>query len=381
MLQTITSDFKAAGHKVTVLLDERISKLNPPIIADSIIPVSCYEDTKELLVDLAKSNDAVYIIAPETGKTLQSFVEIEEQTGKVSLNSESKTIEKVADKKALFKVLEKSACPIPKTFVLNVNDNLARIKSLIKSKLKYPMVFKPLDGTSCSGLSIVKEETQVGKAILKIKSESAEPNFIVQKFVEGETASISMLCAKGKAVAISLNKQSVKIGGPDDLSSYEGGAVPFDHPLKLKAFKQAEIMCEIFPGLRGYVGVDIILTKDKLFVVDVNPRLTTSYVALSRVCRINLAEALVNSILKGSIPTLIENNGYVCFSKYEVSQPTNIDFRRIAELSEVVSPPFPLNSNSKACTLVAGYGDSLENASLHLEEAKKRVFNIISRGK
>ena len=31
MLRTVVSDFKAAGHEVTVLLDARISKLNPPI--------------------------------------------------------------------------------------------------------------------------------------------------------------------------------------------------------------------------------------------------------------------------------------------------------------------------------------------------------------
>ncbi len=39
MLRCVVADFKAAGHEVTVLLDARISKLNPPIDADCIVPI------------------------------------------------------------------------------------------------------------------------------------------------------------------------------------------------------------------------------------------------------------------------------------------------------------------------------------------------------
>ena len=39
MLRGVVADFKAAGHEVTVLLDERISKLNPPIDADCTVPI------------------------------------------------------------------------------------------------------------------------------------------------------------------------------------------------------------------------------------------------------------------------------------------------------------------------------------------------------
>ena len=38
--------------------------------------------------------------------------------------------------------------------------------------------------------------------------------------------------------------------------------------------------------------------KIRAFVVDVNPRLTTSYVGLRRVANFNVAEAMVNAVLK-----------------------------------------------------------------------------------
>ena len=94
-----------------------------------------------------------------------------------------------------------------------------------------------MDGVSCGGLSIVKEDSQVETAIAKIKAESAGKHFIVQEFIEGEAASVSLLCAGGKALAVSLNKQNIKLAAPEAVSSYEGGLFPLIIHLKKKRSK------------------------------------------------------------------------------------------------------------------------------------------------
>ncbi len=381
MLRSVVSDFKSAGHEVTVLLDGRLSKLNPPIGADCTIPVVNPQETQRFLVDAARINDAVYVIAPESGQILQSLVELVEHIGKVSLNCQAQAIQKVADKTVLYETLKKNGCPTPNMVALDVDEGLAEIKQTIRSKFSYPLVLKPMDGVSCSGLSIVKKAAQVEQAIAKIKADSAGNRFIIQEFVCGEAASVSVLCAGGKAFSISLNRQNVKVASPEAFSSYEGGTVPFDHPLKQEAFRVAEKVVESFSGLRGYVGVDLVLAEDKPFVVDVNARLTTSYVGLCRVAAFNVAEAMVDAVLKGKLPPKLEINGFVYFAKVETSKPSVSAFEGAARISEVVSPPFPLDGNVKACSLVAGQGDSLENAHRRFEEAKKRLLTIISRGK
>jgi predicted ATP-grasp superfamily ATP-dependent carboligase len=382
MLRTVASDFKAAGHEVSVLLDDRLSKLNPPINAGSIVPIFYSQEPKKFLSNIAKISDAIYIIAPETGKTLQSYVELAEQTGKISLNCKSSSIQKVADKTILTDVLKKNALPTPKTLVLNVNDSLTNLKRAIKNKLSYPVLFKPVNCVACGGLSVAKEEGLVDEAIAKIKVESADEQAIIQEFIEGDAASVSLLCTKDKALAISLNQQTVKVGAPADVSSYEGGIVPFDHSIKQEAYSTAEKVVKCFPGLSGYVGVDLVLANDgQPFVIDVNPRLTTSYVGLSRVAEFNVAQALVNSVLKNRLPPENENSGYVCFSKLVTPKATIETFQKVAHMSEVVSPPFPINDNSKACALITGQNDSLKDAKLQLEEAKQRVLTLISRGK
>jgi tyramine---L-glutamate ligase len=377
MLRCIASDFKAANHQVTVLLDARISKLNPLIPADYTLPILSSEEPAKFLVNAAKINDAVYIIAPETGQTLQTLVYAVEQTGKVSLNCKSIAIQKVADKASLYEILKKKALPTPNTISLNVSEGLPEIRREIKSKSSYPVVFKPADGVSCSGLSVVKNDTQLEKAVARIKTEASSA-FVVQEFVEGEATSVSVLAANGKALALSLNKQNVFVATPQKKSSYLGGVVPFNHPLQLEAFRLAEETVSSVPGLRGYVGVDLILTKNKPLVVDVNPRLTSSYIGLCKTAQVNVAQALVEAVLNCELPTKNENHGFTCFSKIFSTKPKLCAFQKTVQLPEVVSPPFPLAN--KTCAMVAGVGSSIELAESRLEEAKKRLINIISRG-
>jgi tyramine---L-glutamate ligase len=380
MLRCVVSDFKAAGHELTVLLDDRLAKLNLPIDADCIVPVFYRHEPKSFIKSIASINDALYIIAPETDVALQSLVEVAEATGKVSLNCQSRAIAKVADKSSLYEILEKMRLA-PKTITSNLSDNAEKTKFIIKSEIGYPAVLKPTDGVSCSGLSIVKDERQVERAIAKIKAESQSQHFIAQEFIKGESASVSLICNGKKAMALSLNKQNIKLATPDATSRYEGGAVPFDHPLKQKAFAAAEQVAEAFEGLRGYVGVDVVLTGESVFVVDVNARLTTSYVGLREIAGFNVAGALVDAVVEGKLPNQLRNKGVTCFSKVETPKPTIEGFQKTAELAEVISPPFPLTDNSKACALVASHGVTLQDANNGLEKTKAHLLNIVGRGK
>ena len=254
MMCSIAADFKAAGHTVTVLLDARLSMLNPPIDADFIVPILYSNEPKQFLSNIAKVNDAAYVIAPETGNDLQSTVKLIEETGKVALNCESKGISKVTDKAFLYKELEKNGFSVPKTLVLKKDADIKQIKQSIIRELTYPLIFKPSDGVGANGLSIIEDEKQIEKAFSKINLESANEDFIVQEFIKGEPASVSVLSTGKKALAISLNKQKVKVSGPDQSSSYEGGIVPFEHPLKDDALDSSRESCRIISGLTRLCG-------------------------------------------------------------------------------------------------------------------------------
>jgi predicted ATP-grasp superfamily ATP-dependent carboligase len=63
------------------------------------------------------------------------------------------------------------------------------------------------------------------------------------------------------------------------------------------------------PGLRGFVGVDVVVGDDPDgggdAVIEINPRLTTSYAGLRQVARFNLAAALL-AVAEGGDPPAFE---------------------------------------------------------------------------
>ena len=50
----------------------------------------------------------------------------------------------------------------------------------------------------------------------------------------------------------------------------------------------------IMPGLIGFVGIDILINNNKIYIVEINPRLTTSYVGLYETIGCNMIDLLIN---------------------------------------------------------------------------------------
>jgi predicted ATP-grasp superfamily ATP-dependent carboligase len=377
MLRCVCTDFKAAGHEVTVLLDERISQFNTPLDVDWPVPVTSSDNLQKVLLDNAAANDAVLIIAPETGQILQKLVKGIEKTGKISLNCSADSIAAFSDKAKLTDYLQRNGYSTPKTLLLKIDTQIADIKTAITSQLALPLVFKPLDGTSCIAISYVKTESEIEAAIQKIKNQSDYSQFIVQEYVNGLAASVSVISSGKKAVAISLNKQQVTLCDPGGESCYEGGGVPIDHPLKARALSVAEHLVEAFPGLRGYVGVDVVLGDGGVYIVDVNPRLTTSYVGLHTASAFNLAQSIIDAVTLTKLPEKCAYSSVTFFAKCQTTKPTATVFQKTLKQQTIISPPFPLNENKCTTAMVIANGDNMQDACLHLEEAKKNLHSIM----
>lgn len=375
MLRCIVADFRAAGHQVTALLDSRLHKLEPPLEANYTAQVLYIEETKKILTNLAANNDALYVIAPETDQILQSYVQLVEKTGSISLNSQSDTIKKVADKTLLYENLQKNSCPTPKTLTLNTTDNLQLIKRTT-SQLNYPLIFKPADSTGCSGISLVENSPNIEKALTQIKATSTNPRFIVQEHIKGTPTSVSLFTNNKKTMAVTLNKQQINLAETGAVSNYAGGCVPFEHQKKTEALAAAKRAVASFEGLRGYVGVDLVMGPDQAYILDVNARLTTSYIGVRQVVGFNVAQTLIDTATTGKLPQTVQPLGVAHFSKMSLDQPTLCAYRRAARLAGVITPPFPLADITQAATLVMGYGNTSEEAQIRLEETKNALYDI-----
>ena len=380
MLRTLIADFKAAGHSITTTLDLRISRLNPPLKADFIISVSSPQEVKEKFLETLSQVDAAYIIAPETDNVLGSLVEFVEHAGATLLNCPAKVIEKVSNKIAFRESLKRNGIRVPRTLTFNIQDSAEEMGQIIRDKVNFPVIFKPSNGIGCCGLSVVRNKEQVSAAVHKIQNETAGKEFLVEELIKGTAASVSLFSIDGKSIPASLNHQEVAIKAPEVASRYIGGSVPLDNALRKEAFDMAKRIAELFPGLRGYTGIDFVLAEGKAVAIEANPRLTTSYIGLRRIIHFNPAQAIINAVLERKLPPLAQSCGYAFFSKVTTAYADIDTLQIVYQMKEVLSPPFPLSGDEAAYAMITSCASTLSEAKLRFNQARKRLKTITNRG-
>jgi predicted ATP-grasp superfamily ATP-dependent carboligase len=381
MLRSLISDFKRAGHNITTLIDSRLATFNPPLEADKIISISSPNNFEKSLKKALKLSDAAYFVAPESDQSLQRLVKEAEDVDKTTLNCQVSAINTTANKTTTYEALRKVGVSFPETLTFSLNESAQQVGQRI-GDLSFPLIFKPLTGVSCQGISMVNNENEIKMAINKIKAESSNEFFLIQKLVAGVAASASLISTGVEAAPITLNEQLLTLeSSSSQLSSaYYGGVVPLQHMIEKTALQTAKKAVEAFGGLKGYVGVDMVLTREGPVVMEINPRLTTSYVGLTKVVDFNPAQAIIDAVIERKFPRNVQVSGCTYFSKVKIKPPTYEALLKSYGLGEVVSPPFPIGDDSETYALLASKADELETAKVGFEMAQKHLDNIVSKG-
>src|SRR6185295_10816789 len=103
----------------------------------------------------------------------------------------------------------------------------------------------------------------------------------LQECVAGTAASIAFLC--GPAGNMPL-VPVLQLLSDDGRYKYLGGELPIAPHLAQRAVTLGRRAVDCVPGLLGYIGVDLVLGDagdgSRDFAIEINPRLTTSYVGL-----------------------------------------------------------------------------------------------------
>jgi predicted ATP-grasp superfamily ATP-dependent carboligase len=287
-------------------------------ISDYSIPLTVHAELDKWLESNIQRFDACIPIAPEENNILHDLTLIIENKGVKVLGSSSDAVKLTTNKYETYKFL-KGKYPIIKTDRVYFKANNQETNEYERHngplfKDNGSKVLKPADGVSCSGVMVVKTMNDFICAHDRIQMITRLPYFIVQDYKPGITVSVSLLCNGDSAVPLSLNLQDVKLDAGE--IKYHGGNVPFEHNLSKLAMEIAKNAVESIGGLKGYVGVDMILDEDnnEIHIVEINSRLTTAYVALRKIINLNLGEAILKSV-QGELPTNIILNGEINFIK------------------------------------------------------------------
>jgi len=242
-------------------------------------------DDIDSLVSAARQADWTVIVAPETDGILLDRVAAVRAAGARALNASAALIAIATDKQATVNALAAAGVPVPAGRSLAPGET-------VPAGFKLPAVCKLRDGVGGEGFFVVQsaDSQPIAKATR------------LEAFVAGEPVGVSCLCGPLGLEVLPPLRQRFSAGDPPRFLGgeplQEGSAVLRASALARRAVAAvARAAGEAGCGL-GWVGVDMILgprddgRADR--VLEVNPRLTTSFVGLAAAAPRSLVRTMLD---------------------------------------------------------------------------------------
>ncbi len=245
--------------------------------------------------DAAQRADWSLIIAPEFQDILLTRCRWVLKEGGKLLGPSPEAVELCGDKLALFRHWDRHGVRTPET--------RPAAESTIEA-WPGPFVRKPRFGAGSQDTWIFDDVPRLnphlppasgaGKGGIEprdLKVNRSGGPLIEQPYVAGLPASVAFLIGSKQTLAMPPAEQRLS---HDGRFQYLGGRLPLPPDLVGRAIQIARQAIDCVPGLFGYVGVDLVLGDERRdWAIEINPRLTTSYVGLRQLAESNLAEAML----------------------------------------------------------------------------------------
>ena len=365
MLRSIIADFKAMNFEITTLLDHRISFLSHYLEANTIKYMKAKDNYLNPFNESVKECDFTFIIAPEFSNILYNLTEIVKDKNKKILSVGLEGIQLGSSKIRTYEYFRKNKITTPKTYLIPSKIGLD-IDFIIQKFKEFnsPIVIKPLDGVGAESIYYFEDKDQIYE-FFKDSETKIDPNrnYIIQKYIEGEDLSVSLIGVPyntkkqlNTLILLSINYQDIKIKNSRADSEYFGGYTPVEN------FKQVNKgLSKVLEKLdlsmfNSYFGIDFIRNGDLITLIEINPRLTTSYIGIRNILNVNPVELILKNYTELTNSMSIEFQNHSIFTRLELEyggDNTIMEIRDLIipklliEVPEFVTPPISFNESNQ----------------------------------
>ena len=294
MLQALLDDLRELMiHRceqpisVLVMMDERVKDMiNSQGFEQRII--TQVQNTEEEFLRLIEQCDTVWPIAPESDGILQDLCAAVEATGKRLLTSPASVV-RIAGNKF-------------NTYQLLMQQGIATVPTQMYSDFEWDghlqWIVKPVDGVGCGDSYILSEPEDFKQMSLR------KGSYIIQPHLQGKKTSLSCIFKEGRGWLLCVNSQHFEIID----QQYHLINIIVNHDITSESYYSLVAkIAEAMPDLWGYVGIDLIETPEQILVLEINPRLTTSFAGIKAGLGINMAENILRLLIADPAIQFVNN--------------------------------------------------------------------------
>ncbi|MDB5385674.1 MAG: carbamoyl phosphate synthase-like protein [Planctomycetaceae bacterium] len=273
--------------EVVTTWDHRLAQLQHPGVR--IIQTNSQAEAAELFEDLVASSEATLLIAPEFDGLLTQRALLVEGIGSRLCGPNPAAIAQCSDKLLLSEILLEAGVPTIQTHEFSLEQTPA-------AEISFPAVIKPRDGAGSQETYLVLDSAELSRYRRSWGNSCLLSQAIWQPYVSGRAVSVAVLITpeQYRYEALPVCEQ---ILSSDGRFHYQGGILPARGVEAALIQAAAVAACRAVAGLRGFVGVDLIIPEGcptQPLVVEINPRATTSYLGYTHLCESNLLQRWLN---------------------------------------------------------------------------------------
>jgi len=395
MLRSLIADFRDLHFEIRTLIDKRILSLSQYLKASYIIPVGTNDSYIEKYKEQLTNCEYCFIIAPESSNILYFLTEIAHSMKKIILSINLEGIKLSSSKLNTYKFFKSFNILTPLTFSIPTKNNYLDLEFIIQNfdYINKPIIIKPDDGVGAELIYYFENKEQIVKFFQDSKKKiDLARKYVLQEFVQGKDLSISLIQTenfkdlnKPSTIILSVNTQLIDIKHNGSESQYIGGYTPAEHHLKIKEQLYPIIEKLDLTPFKGYFGIDFIKKTDGTCnFIEINPRLTTSYIGIRNSIKFNPVEL----ILSESARTYeLTEDSYPYFSKFfhldlnyigdetvrEIND--NIIPKLMKDIPEIITPPIKFIKNTKFQSNT--YSCFIATKTRDFKSSEKRIKRII----
>jgi predicted ATP-grasp superfamily ATP-dependent carboligase len=237
--------------------------------------------TPEQFESLVRQCDAVWPVAPEFDSILKILCQQVVSLNKLLLTSPAPAVAMTGNKWLTFQQLTRHK-------IATVDTRLFEGSCYSSGE----WMVKPVDGAGCNDSYLIT--SQQGFVSLS-KQLSGHCQFIIQPHLQGQKISLSCLFKQGRGWLLCANLQGFELID----NQYHLLQIDVNHNSDVNRYLElVKAIAKAFPELWGYAGIDLIETTEEIKVLEINPRLTTSFVGIQAAKGINTCQGVLD-LLEG----------------------------------------------------------------------------------
>jgi len=305
MLRSIIEDFKNLGFQITTLLDSRIEFLSRYMKVDAVKSVELEEDFLKKYTECVRNSNFCFVIAPEFSNILYNLTKIVKTNKKKLLSIDLKGVKLGASKLETYKFFIANGMDTPESYRIPVKGSVLDINLILQKcdQFNSSVVIKPDDGAGSESIFYFEKKDDVLHFFESFhKTFNTNRKYLLQEYIEGDPMSVSIIndqplekTNENNLKILSINHQNIQITDSTSESVYLGGSTPVDQFEQLRSQIEDILKRVDLSSFKGYFGIDFVKkADDSLSFIEINPRLTTSYVGIRNVLEFNPMELLLN---------------------------------------------------------------------------------------